>query len=65
MTNGEKDAYTNAVLCLTRKPSNGIYPDAPGVITRYDDFVATRESPPPPPMKPARPPRRFSMLCLF
>ncbi|KAK3079343.1 hypothetical protein LTS18_005107, partial [Coniosporium uncinatum] len=41
MTNAEKHAYTTAVLCLSKKPSKGIYPDAPGVFTRYDDFVAT------------------------
>jgi len=42
LSDAEKTAYINAVLCLQSKPSksNSAYP-APGARSRYDDFVAT------------------------
>ncbi|ETS85773.1 hypothetical protein PFICI_03798 [Pestalotiopsis fici W106-1] len=40
LTDTEKSSYINAVLCLTKKPSQLDATQYPGAKTRYDDFVA-------------------------
>ncbi|KFY07699.1 hypothetical protein V492_06902 [Pseudogymnoascus sp. VKM F-4246] len=40
MSNSERTAYTNAVLCLATKPSKSPAGFAAGAKNRYDDFVA-------------------------
>ncbi|KAG0146059.1 hypothetical protein CROQUDRAFT_44897 [Cronartium quercuum f. sp. fusiforme G11] len=41
LTPAERKEYTDAVLCLQSKPPRTNTHDAPGVKSRYDDFVAT------------------------
>lgn len=40
LSNSEKKAYTDAVICLQSKPAKTNPALAPGAKTRYDDFVA-------------------------
>lgn len=40
MSNSERTAYSNAVLCLATKPSKSPAGFAAGAKNRYDDFVA-------------------------
>ncbi|KAH7025103.1 uncharacterized protein B0I36DRAFT_332532 [Microdochium trichocladiopsis] len=40
LSDQDKTAYINAVLCLQKKPSKADPSFAPGARTRYDDFVA-------------------------
>ncbi|TVY90929.1 Tyrosinase-like protein [Lachnellula willkommii] len=41
MSTSNRQAYSNAVLCLQSKTANTPSSHAPGAKTRYDDFVAT------------------------
>ncbi|KAH8808754.1 hypothetical protein F5884DRAFT_381033 [Xylogone sp. PMI_703] len=41
LSSSERIAYTNAVLCLMKKPSKSDPTLVPGARSRYDDFVAT------------------------
>lgn len=40
MAPAERKNYTDAVLCLTRKPPRLPTAEYPGVRSRFDDFVA-------------------------
>jgi tyrosinase len=41
LTAAERIAYTNAVLCFQNKTAKTPTSLVPGVMSRYDDFVAT------------------------
>lgn len=41
LSEGERIGYTDAVRCLQSKPAATPSEEAPGAITRFDDFVAT------------------------
>jgi hypothetical protein len=41
LTNTEKLAYLNAVKCLQAKPAITPTSVAPGVVSRYEDFIVT------------------------
>jgi len=41
LTNSERTAYSNAVLCMMNKPARTDSAAVPGAKTRYDDFVFT------------------------